>query len=167
MLSSAFQKSAFSLSILLTTSRVGNLRARSCCQASSVPTTAPALAPTTSNAPSAAWRAPMTSPTKSWKPGVSSRLILWSRQVRWATAVPDFGDGGQRYDLDPRPSRNLAHPGRDDDQAVGLGHRPQDVRALVTRQPDPDLSGFAPRDPPEVLLEVRRAAERLVGDSRH
>ena len=81
-------KSAFSLSILLITIRVGVPRWRSWCQASSVPTTTPLFALNTRSAPSAAESALQTSPVKSWNPGVSSRLIFVSCQVRWATLVP-------------------------------------------------------------------------------
>jgi len=118
--STAFQKSAFSLSILLRTTSVGRFRARTSCQASSVPTTTPVVALATRSALSATRSAPMTSPEKSWNPGVSSKLTLWSFQVTCAIAVPIeifrlISSASKSKTVVPasvRPSRSMTPPAK-------------------------------------------------------
>ncbi len=72
----AASKSAFSLSIIETTKSTGSFRFTASRNIRSVPTSTPAVALTTTSAPSAATSPAIASPAKSAYPGVSRRLIF-------------------------------------------------------------------------------------------
>src|SRR6266568_1872102 len=67
-------------------------------------------------------------------------------------------------DLDRLSDAHLSCPLRDDDQAIGIGHRAKHVRALVAGQPDMDPVAITAGDAAEVLLEVRRVLQGVVRD---
>src|SRR6266702_4302790 len=69
-------------------------------------------------------------------------------------------------DLDRLSDAHLSCPLRDDDQAIGIGHRAKHVRALVAGQPDTDPVALTAGEAAEVLLEVRRVLQGVVCGGR-
>src|SRR6266516_4174072 len=69
-------------------------------------------------------------------------------------------------DLDRLSDAHLSCPLRDDDEAIGIGHRAKHVRALVAGQPDTDPVVLTAGDAAEVLLEVRRVLQGVVCGGR-
>src|SRR5260370_33866050 len=65
-------------------------------------------------------------------------------------------DRCERDDLDGCSGGHLARPLRHDDEAVGIGHRSEHVRALVAGQPDSAAIAIAPVAAAEHLFQGRR-----------
>src|SRR5712691_5226346 len=96
----------------------------------------------------------------------SSQGRLWPSLLPFKRECKGQGGGlvdrREWDDLDRLSRAHLTCPLRDDDEAIGIGHREKHVRALVAGQPDTDPVAITAGDAAEVLLEVRRVLQGVV-----